>query len=120
MGEPETVDNEENVVQLPKRRGRPPKAATADASVAPPKRRGRPPKAKAEGAAEAAPKRRGRPPGSGSAKKMAAPTVQPSASAGLPPPDSLPVSYLLQVDAFLKELKSKLGSDNLAALSKGK
>ena len=46
---------------LPKKRGRPPKAASTDQA---PKRRGRPPKAKPAGAS--APKRRGRPPKSAS------------------------------------------------------
>ena len=44
---------------VPKRRGRPPKAANASAA---PKRRGRPPKAASAKAQSSAPKRRGRPP----------------------------------------------------------
>jgi|GEM_PF-1557057 len=46
----------------PKRRGRPPKAAQADAVAAAPKRRGRPPKAAQADVVAQAPKRRGRPP----------------------------------------------------------
>ena len=45
--------------QAPKRRGRPPKAAKVSAA---PKKRGRPPKAAAAKTQSAAPKRRGRPP----------------------------------------------------------
>ncbi len=54
----------------PRRRGRPPKAATADA----PKRRGRPPKA----ASADAPKRRGRPPKAESERKQRAPASRKS------------------------------------------
>ena len=46
--------------QAPKRRGRPPKPKTAAAGT--PKKRGRPPKAASAKAPDAAPKRRGRPP----------------------------------------------------------
>jgi CarD family transcriptional regulator len=47
----------------PKKRGRPPKAKPADEPAAAPKKPGRPPKAKAEAASEdEAPKKRGRPP----------------------------------------------------------
>jgi CarD family transcriptional regulator len=60
----------------PKKRGRPPKAKPADEPAAAPKKPGRPPKAKAEPAAAAeAPKKRGRPP-----KAKSADAEKPAAS----------------------------------------